>query len=262
MTGQGHPNLADVFSKLNCWRHLPAYRLESVLTPYFGLFLRDILREAIETEVHPLIIPEFPLRIGTLYPNNVRRPNQSKKVDYVAFSKNLRKTYFIELKTDSQSFDCSQLEYLVEAKKRKFRCILEGIKCICKATKGDYTKKYVHLLHYLSELSFVDSTYNKLHNLAISDSRRGWKKAVECGVKINEPVPEIIEIVYITPTGRELEECKEERLRKEVSEEIGFCQIATLIQSRGELGSMFANYLREWKTPAGAADPRKFRAAP
>ncbi len=67
MTNQP-PALEDVFRTLDRWRHLPAYRLEPNLAPFFGLFLRDILRETVCPTIDEgsAVIPEFPLHIETL----------------------------------------------------------------------------------------------------------------------------------------------------------------------------------------------------
>ena len=60
--------IADVFNLLDRWRHLPAYRLEPRVAPFFALFLRDVLSTRFGIQLHDIVIPEFPLRIGTLYP--------------------------------------------------------------------------------------------------------------------------------------------------------------------------------------------------
>ncbi len=119
MTDRNPPALEDLFRTLDHWRHLPAYRLEPAVAPFLGLFLRDILHEIIEIKTHPTVIPEFPLRIGTLH-SNKKRPNQSIKVDYVAFSSDSKNAFFVELKTDTLSFDCEQMKNLIRQKRRAF----------------------------------------------------------------------------------------------------------------------------------------------
>ena len=76
---------------MNAWRHLPGYRLEGRLAPFFELFLLDVLGECLDVELHPVVIPEFPLRKGTLDGNN--GSNQSYNVDYVAFSMDRREAF-------------------------------------------------------------------------------------------------------------------------------------------------------------------------
>ena len=51
MSANESRTIADVFNLLDRWRHLPAYRLEPRVAPFFALFLRDV--------------PERPLRRRT-----------------------------------------------------------------------------------------------------------------------------------------------------------------------------------------------------
>ena len=78
------------------------------------MFLRDVLSTHFCAEIHETVIPEFPLRIGTLYQNGDnqgrgsaagKKPSaeQSYNVDYVAFSKGNGIAYLVELKTDLAS---------------------------------------------------------------------------------------------------------------------------------------------------------------
>ena len=61
------PTVADVLGLLDEWRHLPAYGLETRVAPFFALFLREVLSARFGVELHPVVIPEFLLRKGTLY---------------------------------------------------------------------------------------------------------------------------------------------------------------------------------------------------
>jgi hypothetical protein len=49
------------------------------------------------------LIPEFPLRRGTLWSETTEGASQSVKVDYLAFSLDRRRAYLVELKTDAGS---------------------------------------------------------------------------------------------------------------------------------------------------------------
>ena len=68
-------------------------------------------------EIHPVVIPEFPLRRKT----SKAGENQSKNVDYVAFSENMDVFYLVELKTDMGSIVREQEDYLLEARSGCFR---------------------------------------------------------------------------------------------------------------------------------------------
>ena len=122
VTDSKSPTVSQVFELLNRWRHLPFYSLETRAAPFFALFLRDVLSAHFRAEMHEILIPEFPLRIGTLYTKDElklrsgtgREPgtNQSYNVDYVALAKDNNTAYLVELKTDMGSKRVEQDEYL------------------------------------------------------------------------------------------------------------------------------------------------------
>ncbi|MCY4394664.1 MAG: hypothetical protein OXC10_05975 [Rhodospirillaceae bacterium] len=265
MTDRNPPALEDVFHALDRWRHLPGYRLEPNLAPFFGLYLPDILRECLKTKpvTHPTILPEFPLRLGTLYEDLKKerphsRENQSVQVDYAAFSSDLKNVYFVELKTDEGSINKEQLNYLRFARNVGFRAILDGILDICRAT--DHVGKYIHLIHNLEKLgmiSILDSGRDRLYEKTFPKGKSGWRETLNCvSSAASEKTPLKIEIVYITPTG------SSKKVREADFCEIGFDCVADIVESRGYLGLLFANYLRKWTSTAGKMDPRKFRSAP
>ena len=252
MTDRNHPALEDVFRTLDRWRHLPAYRLEPNLAPFFGLFLPDILGIGREDCA---IIPEFPLRKGTLCGEHIEGKNQSVKTDYVVISKDSNIIYFVELKTDDDSFDEKQLEYLRRAKIVGPCCLVEAIREVCLATISK--KKYAHLLFLLADASIV-----KIHNTgelekAICEpklsSGQKWKNVFKYDVVVKDR-SWTSEIVYITPTGN----CPQENYLTNLD----FYKVADMVENRGQFGLLFANYLRKWIEPAGTADPRRFRAVP
>ena len=134
-------SIEKVFKNLDTWHHLPDYQLEGRVAPFFALFLRDVLSEALGVELHEILIPEYPLRIGTLReasadaePTGVDRPNkkkasddQSKNVDYVTFSKDGTTAYLLELKTDLGSVNCEQQRYLQSASNVSMEKFVDGI---------------------------------------------------------------------------------------------------------------------------------------
>lgn len=266
MTDQTSPDLADVFRTLDRWRHLPGYRLEPNLAPFFGLFLRDILRGHLGIETHPIVVPEFPLRLGTLYKDlSKERPgtgeNQTVQVDYAAFSSDLKEVYFVELKTDEKSIDGEQKKYLSAAKKESFNNLLSGIWQICTQDNLPSRRKYVHLIDSLIEIGLIKADqgarselYKKTFPMPVSH----WKKF------FTNVIPEIcerdidkrgIKIVYISPSGNALGSENTDFC------EIGFDRVADIVAARGGFGPMFAYYLKRWKCQAGEIDPRKLRGA-
>ncbi|MCY3829345.1 MAG: hypothetical protein OXF89_09440 [Rhodospirillaceae bacterium] len=265
MTDRPSPTIEDVFCKLDGWRHLPAYRLEPTLAPFFGLFLSDILRARLGIETHSTIIPEFPLRKDSL-PKSANSEtknddtseeeetdNLSVNVDFVAFSPSLESVYFVELKTDTFSINDGQIDYLKRARKVNFSSLLSGINKICKTTNRK--QKYIHLLHDLEAIgliSFRNIEKEKLYEKTFPKGKPGWSKVFGSGPTLVKPPSERC-VIYITPNG------KTEKLREAEFQEISFCEIADIVQTHGAFGCMFANYLRKWKAKAGSENPSNVR---
>ena len=257
--GNKSRTVAQMFNMLDAWRHLPGYRLEGRLAPFFELFLQDVLGECLKDELHavglhPVVIPEFPLRKGTLYGENAHaKPNQSYKVDYVAFSKDRKKVFFVELKTDMNSIGGGQERYLRDARGTKIKRLVDGIIKICKAT--DYESKYAHLLHRLASLKLV-SIYDpeNLYQAALSQSRPAWCDAIG---KVRPTVDEKLRctrVIYIQPRKPNCETSKTES--DQDFKHIDFEDAADIVQRFGDLGCIFANFLRQWTEDPGQQAPR------
>ena len=241
-------SVAHMFNVMDAWRHLPGYRLEGRLAPYFEVFLHDMLGECLGVELDPVVIPEFPLRKGTLDSDN--DSNQSYNVDYVAFSKKKDRkrntVFFVELKTNMSSIGGDQKTYLCKARKMGLRPLVDGIIEICKAT--DHRMKYAHLLHLLASLELVSmSDPKKLYQA--SKLRSAWRDALESGpVSTNvEGMPQCARVIYIQPRKRN---------PKEGFEYIYFKDVANIVQRNGDLGCIFANFLRQWTKDPGQLAPR------
>ena len=249
--------IEQVFKILDCWRHLPAYRLEPRVAPFFALFLREALSKKLNIELHQMVIPEFPLRIGTLQKtgesgtgtpkvSGKAGENQSYNVDYLAFSADLTKAFLVELKTDIDSVSTKQQCYLRRAVEVGIGELIGGIIEICKETKKQ--TKYVHLLYRLSKLDLVsipDGT--ELYDLTFPQPRRGWSNALSQVNAIGSADAPKCEVVYVQPN---LEDAVEG------FKYVYFGEMAEIVQEFGELGGIFAQYLRKWTAPAGARDPR------
>ena len=151
-----NPGLSDVFGLLDQWRHFPAYRLEPRVDPFFALFLPVILEDYSGTAMHPEVIPEFPLRRGTLYGEGVAWPNGSKHVDFVVSTQDRATLFLVELKTDMASRNSTQDKYLKQAKQVGLPALVRGIVHLQQRTNKP--EKYDCLCAYLSQLGLLDRT--------------------------------------------------------------------------------------------------------
>ncbi len=245
------PTTRTIFKMLDAWRHLPGYRLEGRLAPFFELFLLDILSDRFpEIALHPVIIPEFPLRIRTLFgAGEAAGENQSCKVDYAVFSADLREVILVELKTDMSSRRDRQDEYLRRASETPFGNFVLGIRDIAKASHSK--RKYVHLLHRLGQLGLVSLAPGaRLYDKAFPNPRRGWTDAVnELTFTVRGKLSDI-RIVYIQPES----EHDDPDAR---TFHIGFKNVARVVQDADELGAVFARFLNDWACEQPSSrDPR------
>lgn len=88
----------QLFVNLDNWRHLPAYQLERRADILFSIYLPSFLEHRFKQQVQ-IVIPEFPIHIGTIYQKEI---NKSFKIDYVV-KMHGNQVVFIELKTEMAS---------------------------------------------------------------------------------------------------------------------------------------------------------------
>ncbi len=259
--------VAQMFNLMDAWRHLPGYRLEGRLAPFFEYFLHDVLSEYLNgVELHPVVIPEFPLRIGTLYGEKKPTPvpaehgrapgaNQSYNVDYVGFSMDRSTAFLVELKTDMSSIDDYQKDYLNAARNKQLGPFVEGIIEICKSKGTRKRSKYVHLLHLLAQLELVKITdQDKLYRHTFPAPRRGWTDAFG-GVELTvDGKLEHTRVIYIQPHNANGESGKSEDDNN--FQYIYFEDVAEVVQRYGDVGCAFAHYLRRWAEDPGRRYPR------
>ena len=250
--------VAHVFNLMDDWRHLPGYRLEARAAPFFALYLRDVLSARLDVKLHPIVVPEFPLRIGTLDPDEklaqkrpedsqARRQNLSYNVDYVAFSDDRETAFLVELKTDMSSIDKNQEAYLRLARDRKLGPLVRGIVEICENSKK--RSKYVHLLHLLANLELVSiPDRDKLYRMTFPIPRAGWTNEFKEVKPTVDGKLEHTRVIYIQP--------RESNQPVEDFEYIFFDEVADVAQRLGDLGCIFANFLRQWTTNPGTRKPR------
>jgi len=73
-----------ILDLLDGWRDLPAYQLERRADVFFAAFLPQFLSFRYRTSVRASLIPEFPLRLRTLFPGIERKKDESCRLDYLA----------------------------------------------------------------------------------------------------------------------------------------------------------------------------------
>ncbi len=150
-------NWKDYFEMIIDWKKLPAYKAETRIDSIIGFYLKQILEDFFKTEIIG-IIPELPLRLGTLKPEleKTNQADRSYKVDFFAVGKN-SVNYLIEFKTDTKSINVKQDKYLSVSKEIGTEKILEGILKI--SSVSTYKKKYNHLKNKLQVLGLLDREF-------------------------------------------------------------------------------------------------------
>lgn len=133
------------FDTLDRWREYPNYQLERRADIFFAVHLEKIFSSILNASVAD-IVPELPIRIGTIYPDILT--NKSYKADYVVFTPDNR-ALLVELKTDDGSTRESQYRYYYRAIEVGFQKIMQGILTIF--DKTEYKHKYFTLIRTLTE---------------------------------------------------------------------------------------------------------------
>lgn len=144
-------DIYTAIENLRDWKNLPAYRAEPRVDFVFSVILPELLRQRYQVACKA-IIPEFPIRIGTVYPN--LKTDKSFKVDFYALLEN-GDNIFIEFKTDMSSRTPKQDRYLDALTRIGFKDVLEGILQIYNATAPRYRPKYEHLLNKLVAANLI-----------------------------------------------------------------------------------------------------------
>lgn len=209
----------QLFSQLDDWRHLPSYQLERRADIFFSLYLPEVLQKKFKLLEAPILIPEFPCRIGTVFDS---KSNQSFKIDYLAITKDGENVFFVELKTDIYSRNKKQDENMLQAEKKEISELFSGIKDLHKASIQK--QKYLSLYRYLSEQLKLEIN---LDGIISKDTFAKFKVKPK--------------IVYLQPAKSKNEY------------DIDFEYFANEILSTADpLSQRFADSLRNWQTKAGS----------
>ena len=216
-----------LFDRMDAWRHLPSYQLERRADLFFSLYLREVLEAKLGFPVADRIVPEFPVRIGTIYPHIPI--DKSYKIDYVALSDDADKAIFVELKTEGLSRRANQDNYLIASRKAGFPALLGGVLDIFRATHSK--RKYFILLELLESMGLFRIP-NDLKDIMRRPGLHGATDASR-GIESTASVTESI-IVYIQPNGNG-------------EDVITFDNFRDVVQRHDDLVSQrFAQSLTEW----------------
>ena len=223
-----------LFDRMDAWRHLPAYQLERRADLFFSLYIPEVLEAKLGFAVKDILVPEFPVRIGTIYPNTPI--NKSFKIDYVAISEDGSKVVLVELKTEGRSRREGQDKYLLAAQKTGMADLLGGILDIFRATTAK--RKYFCLQELLSELGQL--RIPEALRSAFDQPRLAGVDELSHEIEITSQATEC-DIVYIQPNG-----CGDDV--------ISFDDMRKVVANRDDpVSRRFAQSLTEWaNTTAGA----------
>jgi hypothetical protein len=220
-----------LFGLLDAWRHFPSYPLERRADLYFALYLPEVLEAQFGFPVQPQLVPEFPLRIGTLDPD--KTTSASYKVDYVALSAARDKALLVELKTDLLSRRDRQDAYLLAAQQVGLHGLLAGLLDVFRRTKAQ--RKYFCLLEYLEALEMLhlpETLPETLREIMARSSLRGARTASRQVEILVDPAE--TRVVYVQPQGE----------RENV---INFRAFAEVVARHDDaLSRRFARSLQEW----------------
>lgn len=148
----------EIFDRLDEWRNFPAYLLEGRADIFFGIYLPNIISKRFGSAIDH-IIPEFPIKAGSIFNADPTHASHPLKVNFLAISESEREVYMISLKTDINSLRPLQYNHLHKAKEHTIRNIVDGILDIQQASM--LKKKYNNLLQQLQKVGWLDESLRK-----------------------------------------------------------------------------------------------------
>lgn len=245
--------LLNALSKLEEWRHFPAYQLERRVDVFFGLFLPEIIEHRFH-EPGGVVIPEFPLHKGNVLDvSDTKKINESVKVDFAVFCRNRdKKIFLVELKTDSRSIRPDQLRNMRAAKKVGPKRVLGGV--VEAAIHSPVKPKYGHLLSNLHDLGCIARKYceeNKgarnFDQINMKDASPGLAPTFRDLCVSESWTNATIELVLIAPSDTH------QHANADIHH-VTLANVANVIEDECRSRLEFAHYLRQWEeTKAGRA---------
>lgn len=197
-------DFSQLFDLMDRWRHLPKYKLEGNLQPFFGLVLKDILSKNLKVQVLDPVIPEFPLLIDTQ--SNGKQQRRSKNVDFLALTEkekeNERTAYLVELKTDNASFKYGQLKDYLEFADKGLCHLVKGVLYIAGGGGARQRKnKYGHLLHLLEKLELITIKEQDILYKQYTKKPNSWPNVLRPdNISLHPDISSIsTKVVYIVP---------------------------------------------------------------
>lgn len=221
------PPIDSLFDRMDAWRHFPNYQLERRADIFFALYLPEVLEARFGFPLSTELIPEFPVRIGTIYEGC--SSDKSYKIDYLALSTEVDQAVFVELKTDGRSKRPEQDKYLEAVQNTGLVRLLYGLLDIFRATNAK--RKYFCLLKQLEKIGLLRIPA-ALHEIMKRPSLQG---ANEASGQIEIAVPSIkSRVVYILPNGTG-------------PDVISFHEFADVVgRHEDPVAQRFSRSLREW----------------
>lgn len=216
-----------LFDRMDDWRHLPNYQLERRTDLFFSLYLPEVLEAKLGFPVAEQIVPEFPVRIGTIYPDTPI--DKSYKIDYVALSAAADKAILVELKTEGLSRRDNQDKYLFASREVGFTALLGGVLDIFRVTNSK--RKYFALLEHLESMGLFRIPVDMKQIM----SRPGIQGVTDASrrVEVTASVTDSI-IVYVQPNGSG-------------DDIINFEEFRAVVQKHNDpVSQRFARSLTEW----------------
>ena len=242
---------------LDKWRHLPSYKLEPRVDVFFGLLLSDILKAKFELQSDRMtVIPEFPLRKGTLDCScKPKEANQSVKVDFAVFYRDPddQRVFLVELKTDNESIKQAQLERMKKAKDIGVEELLDGVvRCARRGKK--VRRKYAHFMRRLDQLRCIEK-FEKVGSDAWKRRQPGLAGRFE-KMRVGKSWSDaIIELVLVYPGGKP--STVSSRKKIDWTKSRTWLRTIDFYEFAGILGEHpLASYLRRWADiEAGRENP-------
>ena len=183
-----------LFDRMDAWRHFPSYQLERRADLFFSLYLPEVLGAKLGFSITRKLVPEFPVRKGTIYPG--KPTDSSFNIDYVALSADGSTAILVELKTEGLSRREEQDKYLLAARDLGLPVLLAGLLDIFRATKAK--QKYFCLLEHLANMGLLRIP-DELRAIMARPDIRGTTAASRA-IEITAHTADTL-IVYVQPNG-------------------------------------------------------------
>lgn len=220
--------IAQIFGRLDTWRHLPSYQLERRADIFFSVYMREVLETNLGYQIRDEFVPEFPVRIGSIDPS--KSSNESFKIDYLLLSADGTQPIFVELKTDNRSRRDEQDQYLLDAQQVGLGCLLDGLIDVFEATSAK--RKYYHLFVQLERMGLLELPRHFCRIMESTNLRGATETARAISTFGDRCQPPIVR--YVQPLAEE-------------EGAISFAEFANIVGRHDDpVSRNFAQSLQEW----------------